>query len=95
MRCPGCGGARSQFIEWRDKPRIIRCYNGSEHMSGSLAIRAGKRGICIKHIQPGKPQQNAYVERYNRTVRHDRLGQWLFDSIEEVQDFATRWLWSY
>ena len=45
--------------------------------------------------QPGKPQQNAYVERYNRTVRYDWLGQHLFENIEEVRDYATRWLWTY
>ena len=36
----------------------------------------------------------AYVERYNRTVRYDWLSQYLFDSIEEVQGYATRWLWT-
>lgn len=49
----------------------------------------------MEHIQPGKPQQNAYVERYNRTVRYDWLAQYLFESIEEVQEYATRWLWTY
>ncbi len=47
------------------------------------------------HIQPGKSQQNAYIERYNRTVRYDWLAQFLFDSVEEVQEYATRWLWTY
>jgi len=42
-----------------------------------------------------KPQQNAYVERYNRTVRYDWLTQYLFDTLKEVQEFATRWLWHY
>ena len=41
------------------------------------------------------PQQNAYVERYNRTVRYEWLAQYLFDSIEELQEFATNWLWAY
>lgn len=45
--------------------------------------------------QPGKPQQNGYVERYNRTVRYGWLNQYLFESLEEIQDFATKWLWSY
>ena len=35
------------------------------------------------------------MERYNRTVRYDWLGQQLFESIEEVRDYATRWLWTY
>lgn len=54
-----------------------------------------KRNITITHIQPGKPQQNAYVEHYNRTVRHEWLGCFIFDTIKEVQDHATRWLWTY
>ena len=40
-------------------------------------------------------QQNAYIERYNRTVRYDWLAQFLFDSVEEVQEYATRLLWTY
>lgn len=87
--------ALEQMIEWRGKPRVIRCDNGPEYISGKLLAWAAKQGICIQHIQPGKPQQNAYVERYNRTVRYDWLNQHLFESIEEVQEFATRWLWSY
>ena len=49
----------------------------------------------MMYIQPGKPQQNAYVERYNRTVRQEWLGQYHFDTIEQVQDHATKWLWTY
>ena len=37
----------------------------------------------------------AYIERYNRTVRYDWLAHYLFESIDEVQDHATRWLWTY
>ena len=39
---------------------------------------AEKRGIAIEYIQPGKPQQNAYIERYNRTVRHEWL--WTYNN---------------
>jgi len=51
--------------------------------------------VRLDYIQPGTPQQNAYVERYNRTVRYDWLNQYLFESIEDVQDYATKWLWTY
>ncbi len=84
-----------QIIEWRGKPRSIRCDNGPEYISGKLATWAEKKEIKLAFIQPGKPQQNAYIERYNRTVRYDWLAQYLFESIEEVQDYATRWLWHY
>ena len=87
--------APEQIIEWRGQLQLIRCDNGPEYISEALRAWAEKRGIVIEHIQPGKPQQNAYVERYNRTVRYDWLSQTLFDSIEDVQDSATRWLWIY
>ena len=47
------------------------------------------------YIQPGKPQQNAYIERYNRTVRQEWLGQYHFETLDQVRDYATRWLWTY
>jgi len=87
--------ALEQVIEWRGKPRAIRCDNGPEYISAALTQWAEKRRIRLDYIQPGKPQQNAYIERYNRTVRYDWLAQYRFDSVEEVQDYATRWLWTY
>lgn len=84
-----------QIIEWRGQPKVIRCDNGPEYINGALLTWAGQRGIRIEHIQPGNPRQNAYVERYNRTVRYDWLAQTLFDSIDEVQTSAIRWLWTY
>ena len=52
-------------------------------------------GKTLTLIQHGQPQQNAYVERYNRTVRHEWLDQYIIVSIEEAQEFATQWLWTY
>jgi len=87
--------ALDRIIEWRGKPKTIRCDNGPEYISGTLQAWAKNNGISIAYIQPGKPQQNAYIERYNRTVRYDWLSQYIFESISEVQDFATPWLWTY
>jgi putative transposase len=87
--------ALDQIIDWRGLPRAIRCDNGPEYVSHELLAWAARRGIRIEFIQPGKPQQNAYVERFNRTVRYDWLNHYLFQSIEEVQEAATRWLWTY
>lgn len=84
-----------QIIEWRGQPKVIRCDNGPEYISEALKVWALSREIHIEHIQPGQPQQNAYIERYNRTVRYDWLAQLLFETIEGVQESATRWLWTY
>lgn len=85
----------NHLIEWRGKPNWIRCDNGPEYISGKIAVWAAKNRIQLEFIQPGKPQQNAYIERYNRTVRYDWLCQHCFESIAEVQDYATKWLWIY
>ncbi|TCL63218.1 integrase-like protein [Rhizobium sp. BK251] len=84
----------NQIIEWRGKPLAIRVDNGPEYVSSTLTGWAETQGIALNYIQPGKPKQNAYIERYNRTVRHEWLDLYIFDSITEVQDIATEWLWT-
>lgn len=83
------------IIAWRGKPDAIRCDNGPEYISAALITWTKRHEIKLTYIQPGKPQQNAYIERYNRTVRYDWLNQYLFGSVKEAQDFATQWLWLY
>jgi putative transposase len=63
----------NQIIEWRGKQFAIRVDNAPEYVSGKLMEWAETQGIALSYIQLGKPQQNAYVERYNRTVRHEWL----------------------
>jgi len=87
--------ALEQVIEWRGKPAAIRCDNGPEYLSGALVNWAQKNRITLLYIQPGKPTQNAYVERFNRTVRHEWLDLHDFESIEHAQELATEWLWIY
>jgi len=84
-----------RIIEWRGKPEVIRSDNGPEYVSHLLAAWAEKHSITLQFIQPGNPQQNAYVERFNRTVRYDWLNQYIFTTISEVQQAATAWLWTY
>ena len=84
-----------QVIEWRGKPKNIRCDNGPEYISISLVEWAKVNEINLIYIQPGKPTQNAYVERYNRTVRNEWLDLNVFDSVDHAQTLATEWLWLY
>jgi putative transposase len=85
----------NQLLEWREKPLVLRCDNGPEFISHEFTQWAKKHEIRIDYIQPGKPQQNAYIERHNRTIRYSWVSKHLFDSLEEVQDYATQWLWFY
>ena len=56
---------------------------------------AAKRGIRINFIQPAQPQQNATVARYKRTALYDCLAHHQFETLDEIQDFASRWLWTH
>jgi putative transposase len=79
----------NQIIEWRGSPGD---HPGRQrpgiHQRQTDGDGPSSATFLLTHIQPGKPQQNAYVERYNRTVRYDWLGHYLFESIAEAQDYA-------
>ncbi len=85
----------NQLLEWRPKPTAIRCDNGPEFMNHVLVDRANGQGIRIEYIQPGNPQQNAYIKRANRTMRYSWFSKYLFETLDEVQDCATNWLCFY
>ena len=87
--------ALKQIIEWRGRPLAIRCDNGPENISGAIQNWAQQTGIAFQYIQPGKPQQNAYIERFNRTVRYEWLSQYYWNDLDEARDYATQWIWSY
>jgi putative transposase len=84
-----------KIIEWWGKPLALRCDNGHEFISHELIDRAIKEQITLLYIQPGKPTQNAYIERFNRTVRHELLELNLFEDVEHAQLLATQWQWTY
>jgi putative transposase len=83
------------LLFWRAAPKQIRMDNGPELISQRLACWAKEKQIELLHIQPGKPAQNAYVERFNRTFREEVLDAYLFDNLEEVRTITERWLEEY
>jgi|TARA_B110000967_G_scaffold29720_1_gene27935 putative transposase len=72
----------NQIIEWRGKPSAISCDNGPEYISHQLVEWARNKHVILLFIQPGKPTQNAYIERFNRTARHEWLDMHMFETIE-------------
>ncbi len=79
----------------RGYPDVIRTDHGPEFESNEFKQWAKKRGVMIHFIQPGKPAQNGYVERFNRTYREDVLDMNLFNNLREVKQITRKWLVSY
>ena len=66
-----------------------------ELISVLLADWAEKNGVALEFIQPGKPTQNSYIERFNRTYREEVLDFYLFRSLTEVKKITENWLMQY
>ena len=84
-----------QIAEERGFPRKLRSDNGPELVGRTLVAWAQKNQVQLTPIQPGKPTQNAYIERFNRTYRQEVLDLYAFSDLDEVRDESTRWLFSY
>jgi putative transposase len=84
-----------QLEQWRGLPKAIRLDNGPELTSICLSEWCQEKGIDLRYIQPGKPNQNAYIERYNRSYRTEVLNAWLFASLDQVREVTSEWIRAY
>lgn len=79
----------------RGKPSFIRVVNGPEFISSTLEAFCKDQGITLQFIKPGKPMQNGFVERLNRTYREDVLDAYLFQTLIQVRVISEEWLADY
>ena len=77
------------------KPQSIRVDNGPEFTCSTFQDWCNKMDIRIQFIQPGKPMQNGYIERFNRTFRQDVLDAYMFKDLYEFNDIKDEWLEDY
>ena len=84
-----------QVVTWRGRPQAIRLDNGPELIAERFMTWCAERGIALRYIQPGKPDQNAFIERFNRTYRTEVLNAYVFESLEQVREISAEWMREY
>jgi len=78
----------TQMIDLHGRPAAIRCDNGPELTSQAFTDWCKQQEIELRFIQPGKPDQNAYIERFNRTYREEVLSA--YHSIHSTRSARSR-----
>ena len=84
-----------ELVAIHGRPQALRVDNGPELTSEAFLTWCQEHSIEVRHIQPGKPDQNAFIERFNRSYRQEVLDAYVFGSIEEVQQVTEEWLEDY
>ncbi len=79
----------------RGYPVFIRSDNGPEFIAAAFAEWAERHGVILDVIQPGKPMQNGFIERFNKTLRTEILDMYLFRSLSEVRVLTEQWRTEY
>jgi putative transposase len=83
-----------QVLSWRGQPQALRLDNGPELLADRFITWCAERGIELRYIQPGKPDQNAFIERFNRTYRAEVLNAYVSESLDQGREISAAWLQS-
>lgn len=81
--------------EFRGLPEMIRVDNGPEFISHKLGNWCKENKVRLVFIQPGKPMQNAYIERCNGSIRRELLNAYVFRTLSEVRQKSEEWMQDY
>lgn len=84
-----------RLVHERGCPANIRRDNGPEFISHKLEQWCSKRQITLQFIQPGRPMQNAFIERKNGSIRRELLNAYMFTTMTEVREHCEQWRQDY
>jgi putative transposase len=84
-----------QLKQERGLPQQIRVDNGPELIAAEFYDWCEQHNINVVYIQPGKPQQNGFVERFNGSFRREFLDAYLFETLSQVREMAWVWMLDY
>ncbi|AZR22575.1 IS3 family transposase [Xanthomonas vasicola] len=84
-----------RIAAWRGYPAKLRLDNGPEFVALALAEWAERKGIALDFIEPGRPMQNGFIERFNGSYRRGVLDMHLFRTLSEVRQQTEHWLADY
>jgi len=87
--------ALNRVATWRGYPQKLRVDNGPELTSVKLAAWSEQHGVTLEFIKPGRPMQNGFSERFNRTYRNEVLDMFVFKHLTEVEEITERWVKQY
>ena len=87
--------ALDRAAAWRGYPKKLRVDNGPELTSVRLADWADDNDVKLEFTEPGRPMQNGFVERFNRTYRTEVLDLYIFKKLKEVQEITDNWVIEY
>ncbi|WP_246120704.1 IS3 family transposase [Chitinolyticbacter meiyuanensis] len=79
----------------RGLPQVIRTDNGKEFCGRAMLHWAYRRGITLRQIEPGKPNQNAYIESFNGRLRDECLNEHWFTSLAHARVVIEAWRREY
>lgn len=84
-----------QLVTLYGAPAALRLDNGPEFLAQVFSDWCATQRITLRYIPPGKPDQNAFIERFNRTYREEILNAYVFASLTEVQRLSDEWIHDY